>query len=103
MLKLYKNIYIPPKSPFDKGGLGRFAPGAKIKRVSWLTQYKITAKSKSEFARRLFCVLFCRQNVLEMLHHVESPAMDSTKTYSHCWAFRDVPYMTHFHDKITTK
>ena len=36
MLKLYKNIDIPPKSPFDKGGLGRFAPGAKIKRVSWL-------------------------------------------------------------------
>ena len=36
MLKLYKNIDIPPKSPFVKGGLGRFAPGAKIKRVSWL-------------------------------------------------------------------
>jgi hypothetical protein len=36
MLKLYKNIDIPPKSPFGKGGLGRFAPGAKIKRVSWL-------------------------------------------------------------------
>ena len=36
MLKLYKNIDIPPKSPFGKGGLGRFAPGAKIGRVSWL-------------------------------------------------------------------
>ena len=36
MLKLYKNIDIPPKSPFGKGGLGRFAPGAKIKRVSLL-------------------------------------------------------------------
>ncbi|MBQ3208329.1 MAG: hypothetical protein IJB23_00760 [Alistipes sp.] len=34
-----QNIYIPPKSPFGKGGLGRFAPGATIKRVSWLTQY----------------------------------------------------------------
>ncbi|MBQ6869384.1 MAG: hypothetical protein IJO17_02850, partial [Alistipes sp.] len=41
----------------------------------------------------------CRQNVLEMVHRVENPAMDSTKTYSHCWVFRDVPYMTHFHGK----
>jgi hypothetical protein len=36
ILILYKNIDIPPKSPFGKGGLGRFAPGATIKRVSWL-------------------------------------------------------------------
>ena len=64
ILILYKNIDIPPKSPFNppkggfssfapryssskldsalglasvgKGGLGRFAPGATIKRVSWL-------------------------------------------------------------------
>jgi hypothetical protein len=34
--KTLQNIYIPPKSPFGKGGLGRFAPGAQIKRVSWL-------------------------------------------------------------------
>ncbi len=25
------------------------------------------------------------------VHRVKSPAMDSTKTYSHCWFFRDVP------------
>ena len=36
ILILYKNIDIPPKSPFGKGGLGRFAPGAQIFRVSWL-------------------------------------------------------------------
>ena len=44
ILILYKNIDIPPKSPFGKGGLGRFAPGATIKRVSWLRS--TTAKTK---------------------------------------------------------
>ena len=42
MLKLYKNIDIPPKSPFGKGGLGRFAPGAQIFRVSWLRSTTIS-------------------------------------------------------------
>ena len=54
---------------------------------------------RQDFARLLICALICRQNVLEMVHRVENPAMDSTKTYSHCWVFRDVPYMTHFHGK----
>ena len=26
LTKIYKNIYIPPKSPFGKGGLGRKVP-----------------------------------------------------------------------------
>ena len=64
MLKLYKNIDIPPKSPFGKGGLSRFAPGATIKRVSWLTQYKITAKSNSEFALRSIHALICRKKIV---------------------------------------
>ena len=56
----------------------------------WLWVVESTTFFCTQNVRRLFCVLFCRQNVLEMVHHVESPAMDSTKTYSHCWAFRDV-------------
>ena len=31
--KTIKDIDIPPKSPFVKGGLGRFAPGARIEGV----------------------------------------------------------------------
>ena len=39
-----------------------------------------------------------RANVVVGVHRAESPAMDSTKTYSHCWAFRDVRLMPRFHD-----
>ena len=43
--KIYKNIDIPPKSPFEKGGLGRkfhLLRGARINLGSLLTQYKLT-------------------------------------------------------------
>ena len=43
---------------------------------------------------------FLRQSVSDMVHRAKSPAMDSTWKYSHCWAFRDVPYVAHYHAKI---
>ena len=47
-----------------------------------------------------FFALFYRQNVLEMVYREISP----DGLYSAYYPFgdmRDVPYMTHFHDKIT--
>ena len=38
-MKRVKNIDIPPKSPFDKGGLGRFAPRCKYLSVCIAAQY----------------------------------------------------------------
>ena len=43
---------------------------------------------------------FCCQNVVVGAHRVERPTMDSTKTYSHCRAPRDVQLMLRYHDKI---
>ena len=52
------------------------------------------------FAHRLFLHSFYRQNVLEMVHREKSP--DGTySTYFPFGDMRDVPYMTHFHDKTT--
>ena len=53
----------------------------------------------NDFALRSPCALICRQNVLEMVHREISP----DGTYSAYYPFgdmRDVPYMTHFHDKL---
>jgi hypothetical protein len=70
-------------------------------------------KSKQSFVLRSISALICRQsaiikvtkfwrqNAVVGVHRVKSPTMDSTKTYSHCRAFRDVRLMPYFHNKTT--
>ena len=60
ILILYKNIDIPPKSPFGKGGLGRFAPGAKIKRVSWLRSTANAVKAIDYRCPAVGTLFFCK-------------------------------------------
>ena len=60
-----------------------------IKQKNHLSQWKVSW-TKSKFAHRIICALICRQSVSDMVHRAKSPTKDSTKTYSLCWAFRDV-------------
>ena len=57
----------------------------------------------SKLVLRSIFALICRQNAVVGVHRVKSPTMDSTKTYSHCRAFRDVRLMPCFHGKCATK
>ena len=68
-------------------GLGRFAPGAQIFRVSWLRSTReLLVVSNSEFALRSICAPFYRQSGADSAYRENTP----DGTYSAYFPFGDL-------------
>ena len=125
MLIYKKNIDISPNPPFEKRGLSRFAPGARIVRVSELRSTANAVKIQTSLP--YFFAPFYRQSGVVAVHREKIqvrtalqvllapillsewgrynarqkiPTMDSTWAYSHC---RDIFVSGSRCPAITTK
>ena len=91
-----------PRREYKKASLDAFFMPLAV--GYWLSFLRLrstaNAVKNSRFVLRNSFTPICRQKVVVGVHRVKSPAMDSTKTYSHCRAFRDVQLMLPFHDKL---